>query len=400
MKKTLIYVVAIAVIIVLAAGAYFYWRIWPGLKPAIGPRPKATSQNVKPVPGAVNATGLPLTIPPGFKIDFFAANLGSVRFMAFDDRGTLIVTETGDGKVIALPDIDKNGRADRTINILSGLNNPHGLVFHKGYLYVAETERLARYTYKTSAPGDINVGPADPVATLPGGGGHFTRTVTFGPDNKIYLSAGSSTNNNPESDSRRAAITRFNEDGSGEQVFATGLRNSVGLTWHPVTKELWATDNGRDNLGDDLPPDEVNIIRQGGNYGWPYVYDTGIPDPMYNDASRVTGASSPKIEIQAHSAPLGLRFFTGDAWGADYKNDLFVAYHGSWNRSVPTGYKVVRFDMSGPSYDRPAPQIDFISGWLTPDGALGRPVDIIQGPDDALYVSDDKSGTIYRVTKL
>jgi len=400
LKKAIIYIAAVFVVIALAAAAYFYWRIWPGLKPAIGPRPKVTSQTVKPIPGAVNTTGLPLTIPAGFKIELFTAGLGMVRFMAFDEQGTLIATITDGGNVVALPDVDKNGRADQTVTCLTGLDNPHGLVFHKGFLYIAETERLAKYSYQTSRPGVIAVGSGVPVASLPGGGGHYTRTVTFGPDDNIYVAAGSSTNNNPEIDRRRAAITRYNEDGSGEQVFATGLRNSVGLVWHPVTQELWATDNGRDNLGDDLPPDEINIVKQGGDYGWPYAYDNRIPDPMYDDAAKAAGSLLPKIEIQAHSAPLGLRFFTGNAWGAGYKNDLFVAYHGSWNRSVPTGYKVVRYDLTGPSYDQVGQQSDFITGWLTPDGALGRPVDIIQGPDNSLYISDDKSGSIYKVTKM
>ncbi len=400
MKKAIILIATVIAVLALATAAYFYWRIWPGLKPAIGPKPKVDSQTVKPIPGAVNTTGLPLTIPAGFKIEIFASGLGPVRFMAFDDQGMLVVTIPNDGKVIALPDADKNGRADQTVTLVTGLDYPHGLVFHKGFMYVAGTEQLVKLSYQTSKPGVAAVGSVVQVASLPKGGGHVTRTVTFGADGKIYVSAGSSTNNNPETDRRRAAITRYNEDGSGEQVFATGLRNSVGLTWHPVTHELWGTDNGRDYLGDDLPPDEINIIKEGGDYGWPYAYDNKIPDPMYNDEARAAASLPPKIEVQAHSAPLGLTFFTGNAWGEGYKNDLFVAFHGSWNRSVPTGYKVVRYDLSGQSYDQVSQANDFITGWLTPDGALGRPVDIIQGPDNALYISDDKSGSIYRVTKL
>jgi glucose/arabinose dehydrogenase len=397
-KKALVYLSIAAVVILLSVGAYFYWRVWPGLKPAIGPIPK--QQPIKTIPGAVNTTGLPLTIPAGFKIETFASGLGPVRFMAFDPQGVLVATVTGDGKVIALPDLDGNGQADKTITLLEGLTSPHGLAFRSGFLYIAQTESLTKYEYRTTAPGVINAGTGVPVTDLPPAGRHFTRTIVFGPDGKLYVSAGSSTNNDPETDQRRAAITQYNEDGSGGVLFATGLRNSVGLAWHPVTHELWATDNGRDYLGDDLPPDEINIIKQGGDYGWPYAYDSQVPDPMYNDAARAAGTIAPKIEIQAHSAPLGLRFYTGDAWGSEYKNNLFVAYHGSWNRTVPTGYKVVRFILSGPSYSQAGSQIDFITGWLTPDGALGRPVDVIQGPDNALYISDDKSGSIYKVTKL
>jgi glucose/arabinose dehydrogenase len=399
-RRTIIIVVAVIALVVLTVAGYFYWRVWPGLKPAFGPKPPVIKQNVKTIPGTVNTTGLPLVIPAGFKIETFASGLGPVRFMAFDEQNTLVATVTGDGKVISLPDSDKDGRADRTVTLLTDLSSPHGIVFNQGSVYIAETERLVKYAYSTAKSGEIAVGPGVPLASLPDGGGHFTRTVTFGRDGKIYVSAGSSSNLDPETDSRRAAVTRYNEDGTGEAVFATGLRNSVGLAWHPVSQELWATDNGRDNLGDDLPPDEINIIKQGGDYGWPYAYDNRIPDPRYDDAARAAGTLPPKIELQAHSAPLGLRFFTGKAWGEDYENDLYVAFHGSWNRSEPTGYKVVRFDLSGSAFDKVSSQIDFITGWLTPDGALGRPVDIIQGPDNALYISDDKSGSIYKVTKL
>jgi glucose/arabinose dehydrogenase len=193
---------------------------------------------------------------------------------------------------------------------------------------------------------------------------------------------------------------RFNDDGSGGQIFATGLRNSVGLAIHPVTGELWGVDNGRDNLGDDLPPDEVNIIRESGFYGWPYAYADKVPDPEYDNQARAAASLSPVIQLQAHSAPLGLCFYSGNGFGPAYAGNLFVTFHGSWNRSQPTGYKVVRFTMSGDLFATPGPQEDFITGWLTPEGAVGRPVAIIQGGDGALYISDDKLGAVYRVSRL
>ncbi|MFZ3063104.1 MAG: PQQ-dependent sugar dehydrogenase, partial [Actinomycetota bacterium] len=269
--------------------------------------------------------------------------------------------------------------------------------------YIAETNRVTRYNYVYLLTYPVTFKISSPqvlVPDLPSNGGHFTRTLGFGPDGKMYVSVGSSGNVVEEKDPRRAAILQFNDDGTGGRIYAKGLRNAVGFTWHPITKEMWATENGRDRLGDDLPPDEINIVGDGGDYGWPYAYGNRIPDPAFNDPKRVAKTLPPKIEIQAHSAPLGLRFYDADSFGPEYKDDLFVAFHGSWNRTVPTGYKVVRYHLKGKRKDEVEFQTDFITGWLTPQGALGRPVDIIVGADKALYISDDKAGTIYRVSKI
>ena len=191
----------------------------------------------------------------------------------------------------------------------------------------------------------------------------------------------------------------YNPNGSGERVFAAGVRNSVGFVFHPSTGEIWATENGRDNLGDDLPPDEINILRNGQNYGWPYCYGKNIPDPAFNDSSRCQATQDSVHDMQAHSAPLGLRFAESAQFPEEWQGDLLVAYHGSWNRSVPTGYKVVRLHVDG---SRVVAEEDFISGWLLDNGSVvGRPVDLIFGPEDgALYISDDKAGVIYRVTRV
>lgn len=336
-----------------------------------------------------------LTLPQGFRVGIFASSLNRPRMMAVSPDGRLFVTETGAGRVTVLPDADGNGRADSHVTYASGLNQPHGIAFHGSYLYIAETDRVIRYPYKA---GDSRAPrPEVIVPGIPSGRGHSTRTIAFGQDGKMYLSVGSSCNVCIESNPLRAAIIRYNADGSGRQIFATGLRNSVGLAFRPGTNELWATDNGRDNLGDNVPPDEVNIIRQGGFYGWPYAYGNRVPDPEFGKRApaKVRATIPPKIAIQAHSAPLGLTFYTGDMFPAGYRGDLFVAYHGSWNRSVPTGYKVVRFAIDGSNIGS---QQDFITGWR-PQGqsAWGRPVGLQVGRKGELYVTDDTGGRVYRV---
>ena len=237
------------------------------------------------------------------------------------------------------------------------------------------------------------------IVDLPFGRGHLSRTLGINRSDKMYVSVGSSCNVCEESDQRRATIMEYNPDGSGERVFAEGVRNSVGFVFHPSTDEIWATENGRDNLGNDLPPDEINILRSGQDYGWPYCYGKNIPDPAFDDSGRCTATEETVHDLQAHSAPLGLRFVSSAQFPEEWQGDLLVAYHGSWNRRPPTGYKVVRLNVEGNSI---VGEEDFISGWLLDNGtSVGRPVDLIFGPEDgALYISDDKAGVIYRVTAV
>ena len=326
--------------------------------------------------------------------------------MAFSPDGIMFVTlpsarglylDRGGGTVFALPDRNRDGVADEAMPVIRDLSNsPHGLAFHGEYLYLAEENQVSRYQYlgggQVSATREV-------VADLPAGRGHLSRTVLISNDDKMYVSVGSSCNVCQESDQRRATIMEYNPDGSDERVFAEGVRNSVGFVFHPSSGEIWATENGRDNLGDDLPPDEINILRSGQNYGWPYCYGKNIPDPEINDASKCTDSQESVHDLQAHSAPLGLRFVDSAQFPEEWQGDLLVAYHGSWNRAEPTGYKVVRLDVEG---SRVVGEEDFISGWLLEDGStVGRPVDVIFGPEDgALYVSDDKAGVIYRVTRV
>jgi glucose/arabinose dehydrogenase len=343
-------------------------------------------------PGDVFSVADKIQLPEGFTIEEFATGLGSPRFMAFSPDGVLFATIIRKGEVVALPDKDKNGKSDETIAFLKGLNSPHGIAFYNGYIYIGETNQIVRYKYNgiDSKPGKKEI----IVPNLPTGG-HFTRTVAFGPDGKMYVSIGSSCNICEEKDKRRAAILQFDPDGSDGTLFAKGLRNSVGLTWDPVKGEMWATDNGRDWLGDNLPPDEINIVKEGKDYGWPYCYGDKIPDPKFNDRGRCVNTVAPIVELQAHSAPLGLTFYEGDQFPEKYKGDLFVAYHGSWNRSVPTGYKLVRIRIKD---DRPQGVEDFATGWLHGTKVWGRPVDVLVGPDGSMYLSDDRSGIIYRIS--
>jgi len=337
-----------------------------------------------------------IVLPRGFRLETFASGLGSARFMALSPRGDLLVSITRQGRVLALPDRDGDGRADRVGPVAEGLDLPHGLAFHQGFLYVAETGRVIRYRYDTE---QMKVeGPAQVIVpTIPKGRGHFTRTIVFGPDGKLYLSVGSSCNVCIEQDPRRAAIVRYNADGSGEELFATGLRNAVGILWHPETRRLWATVNGRDWLGDDLPPEYVTIVKEGAFHGWPHCYahqGKVILDPEFGQADRCRQMALPTVEIQAHSAPLGLALYTGRQFPEEYRGNLFVALHGSWNRSVPTGYKVIRIKLNGAEVQK---MEDFATGWLRGTRAWGRPVDLLTAPDGSLFLSDDRQGIIYRI---
>jgi glucose/arabinose dehydrogenase len=275
--------------------------------------------------------------------------------MAFSPDGILFVTvpstaglydrNKSGGTVYALPDLDRDGKADEAKKVITGLSNrPHGLAFYEGYLYLAEENAVSRYRYLGN--GDVAVRELV-IGNLPFGADHVSRTIGFSPTGKMYVSVGSSCNVCQESDSHRAAIVEYSADGTSSRVFAEGLRNAVGFVFHPDTAEIWATENGRDLLGDDLPPDEINIVKNGRHYGWPFCYGKQIPDPQFSDLERCSTTEESLHDMQAHSAPLGLRFIASAQFPAEWQGDLLVAFHGSWNRTVPTGYKVVRLDVEG-----------------------------------------------------
>jgi glucose/arabinose dehydrogenase len=283
--------------------------------------------------------------------------------------------------------------ADSAKTVLSGLPDPSGIAFRGDTLYFTVETAVMRLDPGAKTPVTL-------VSTLPGDGFHTTRTLIFGPDNLMYVAVGSTCNVCDDAP-QRATVTRYNLDGSGEHVFATGLRNSVGLAFNPATRELWANNNDRDVIGpnqattDNLPPERLNILKDGKWYGWPQCYLPGKPNPEYPDAD-CSGVEPPALTVQAHSAPLGLVFYTGTMFPAGYRGDAFMTYHGSWNRAVPTGAKVVRVRIEN---DRPVAVEDFVTGWQLTDGSRwGRPVAAIVAPDGALLVSDDAGGRIWRVT--
>jgi glucose/arabinose dehydrogenase len=261
---------------------------------------------------------------------------------------------------------------------------------------VAETGRVLRFRYDPAALRATE--PAVVVPDLPPGGGHWTRTIAFGPDGRLYVSVGSSCNVCREQDPRRAAILRYEADGSGERLFASGLRNAVGIAFQPGTGALWATVNERDWRGDDLPPDQITEVKEGRFYGWPDCFAAGgraVPDDRFSGSASCPPMALPTIEIQAHSAPLGLAFYTGRLFPPEYRGSLFVAYQGSWNRSVPTGYKVVRVPFQN---GNPGAVEDFATGWLADGRVHGRPIDLAVGADGALYLTDQSAARVYRIS--
>jgi glucose/arabinose dehydrogenase len=330
-----------------------------------------------------------LKTPPGFDVALYARVPAAARLLTFGPNNALYVA-AGES-VYAIP------QASTVIRAASGFSGAHSVVFRDGDLYVAAGNGV--YRLANAVTSDLVItSPAQKILDLPTGGQHSTRTLVFGADGRMYVSAGSTCNFCIETDSRRAAIMQFASDGSGLTIFGRGLRNSVGLAWHPVTGDLWATDNGGDGLGNDIPPDEINIIRRENDYGWPDCYDRQKPANWGPQArpDRCSGTVAPEVELQAHSAPLGISFYTGAQFPVSYTNDAFVAFHGSWNRDDPTGYKVVRVHAStgrGAGYE------DFLWGFFDSNTRTesGRPVHAVNGPDGALYVSDDATGNIYRV---
>ena len=342
-------------------------------------------------------SGIPgLKLPPGFQISVYATGLNIPRFITIGPDGILLVADRGSGSVIALPSGISPKKSGKPIVIASNLNNPTSLVMHEGYLYVGEGSSIARMALGN----DLKAGPLQRIITdLPEGGQHFTRTVLIGPDKHIYVSIGSDCNVCIETDLHRAAVWIYNMDGSNGRLFARGLRNAVGMAVNPWTQEIWADVNGRDYLGDNTPPETVYALINQGDYGWPRCHAGNIPDPTYGQsAGACSGIQQPLVKMQAHTAPLGMAFYPTGAkmFPRSYQNSLYVALHGSWNRTVPTGYKVVRIPLSNGKVAGPAE--DFITGWLKDDGNVtGRPVGLAFANDGSLFVSDDKDGVIYHV---
>lgn len=351
--------------------------------------------NFGPVTGEGSVADVQL--PQGFRANVFARGLDGPRFMALGPDGLIYVADRGNDRIVTLPDVDGDGVADEIGIFAEDLNDPHSIVYHEGAWYVGVPTGVVRLL---DGDGD---GAADRRETIiddyPAGGQHSTRTVEFLPDGHMVVSVGSSCNVCREEDERRAAILVYDgPDGNGERILARGLRNAVGLAVHPQTGQLWASNNGRDLMGPDRPPETIYAIRESADYGWPTCHSGDIVDPDLGSPGACEGVEEPVVEMQAHSAPLGIAFYTGQTFPSEYHGDLFIALHGSWNRAVPTGYKVVRLDFSNGEPDGEV--VDFATGWLNQadDTAAGRPVDVLTGADGALYISDDKGGFVYRIT--
>ena len=378
MKKVFI----IGAIILLGVAGWvtnFYYKNLRGAAPAFVPSP------------AINMTELPLKLPDGFSISIFANNILNARVLTWDSMGKLLVSSPATGKILR---VSQTGEVSE---VVANLNKPHGLAFKDGKLFIAETDAVSVYDYDGKATNRKK------IIDLPGGGNHFSRTIGFGPDGKLYISVGSSCNVCGEKNNWRASISQANPDGSDHRSYAYGLRNSVFFIWHPKTKKMWATEMGRDLLGDDIPPDEINIVENYGmygprSYGWPYCYGKQVLDATFDssDLAKSQCGEASHIDLPAHSAPLGLAFIP-ESWGSEYAGDLLVAFHGSWNRTEPTGYKIVRFDLD--ENGKSKGQTDFLSGFLEGNIALGRPVDLLFDTEGNLFISDDKAGVVYRMTK-
>ncbi len=346
---------------------------------------------------AGDVSSLKLNIPDDIRLTVFADNVPKARHMAFDDQGILFLSRARDGKVVALPDDNQDGQADRPVMILEDRDVPHGLAFVQldsgYYLYVAEEDQVVRLK-RIAKP--FSYGKPEIIVRNIPSGGHSTRTLKV-KDKKIYLSIGSSCNVCIEDSPLRAAVWRYDLDGTHGELFAAGLRNSVGIEFSPYSGELWGVNNGSDWQGDDHPREELNIIRKGKDYGWPRCHENGIADPEYGKGFDCSKTEPPAYTFTAHMAPLGLEFYQKGNLPAKYNNSLFIAFHGSWNRSVPAGYKVVRVILNAKGEIQS--HADFITGWLLPDGdKQGRPVDVQLSPDGDLYLSDDSLGVVYKIT--
>ena len=334
-----------------------------------------------------------LRLPPGFSIQLVSDRLPGARSMALGEDGTVYVGSMRAGRVYALR--LKDGRAESVHTVASDLNFPNGVAVRGGALYVAEVGRILRFD---GIAGRL-ANPPQPVLVtdaLPKDYHHGWKFIAFGPDGRLYVPVGAPCNV-CEPDSRRYAnILRMNADGSGIEPYALGVRNSVGFDWHPQTGELWFSDNGRDWLGDDLPSCELNRVQRAGqHFGFPYCHQGDTPDPEFGSKRRCAEFVPPALNVGAHTAPLGLRFYTGGMFPADYRNDILLALHGSWNRSEKTGYRVIRVRFEGGKVAGFEP---FVEGWLQRGENWGRPVDVLQLADGSVLISDDQNGAIYRVT--
>lgn len=318
--------------------------------------------------------------------------------MALGADGSVYVSSSRQGTIVRLFAMNQNGTPDSQTVVARGLKEPHGMAFHKGLFYVANTDGVVRFALDAHG---IPTGEPTYVNHYAFGEGHSTRTILFGPDSAMYVSVGSSCNVCIEKDSTRATVMRYDESGANGRVYSRGLRNAVGLALNPTTHVIWATQNERDEIKpnhEDIPPDELNLLQDGGDYGWPYCWGDRVPNPEYHNASRCAPTIPPALGFQAHSAVLGITFLDqATALPSDMRGDALAAFHGSWDRKVPTGDKIVRIHVVN---GQPVSYDDFITGWQMPDGSRwGRVADVMVAADGSLLITNDQIGAIYRISK-
>jgi len=392
MKKTLL--LSLAALLALAVFG------WAQLKVDLPPPFHTPSANnrpqVVPRPG-----GAQLSLPQKFSIEEYAADFQRPRFMLQSPGGEILISDsTEKGSVYVLFDKNKDNKSEERKTLITGLDRPYGLAFWKDYLYVAETTSLKRYKYDAK---NLSVGAGEEVVGMKDyGRGHWTRTVLFdAKGEKMYLTIGSASNVDAGEPAPRAAINRYNPDGSGHEIYAEGVRNVIGMRWYPGTSSLWAAVQERDGLGDDLVPDYFTSIRQGGFYGWPYAYIGPNEDPRRKGEKPdlVKKTIVPDVPLGAHVAVLDALFYTGKQFPAKYQGGAFLALHGSWNRATRVGYSVVYIPFKN---GKPAGPIeDFLTGWmLSPNQreVWGRPVGLLQLPDGSMLVSDDGGNKVWRIS--
>jgi glucose/arabinose dehydrogenase len=369
-----------------------------GMKPQL-PRPFATRSAGNPPEDSAPPKGFLPTVPPGFRINIFAQDFDEPRWLTTAPNGDIFLADTHGGKIYILRDPQRTGGAQQRIVWATGLDQPFGIIFHDDYVYVGDTNAVLRFKNDPNLPKKLS--DAEKLMDLPRGG-HSTRALVFSADGKhLFVSVGSASNVDIEKDTRRAAITICDPDGKNARVYATGLRNPVGIALEPSTGQLFTSVNERDGLGDDLPPDYFTSVKDGGFYGWPYSYIGDNVDPRVSPQKPdlVARAIVPDVLLGAHRAPLQFAFYTGTQFPASYRGGVFITEHGSWNRSVRAGYQVafVPFKDGKPSGD-PQP---FMTG-LIPDptkgNVNGRPVGVAVAPDGALLVSDDGARLVYRIS--
>lgn len=350
--------------------------------------------NITKTDTASNELGI--NLPAGFKIDVFA-EVDNARSMAMSPAGVIYVGNRSGDKVYAVKDSDGDWKADEKHVLAEGLEMPNGVAFKDGNLYVAEVSRILRF----SNIEDNLANPPKPEVIYdqyPTEHHHGWKYIAFGPDGMLYVPVGAPCNICESEKPVYASITRIKPDGTGMEIYAEGVRNTVGFDWHPETKALWFTDNGRDMLGDNIPPCELNRAPEKGlHFGYPYCHGNDIGDPEFGEKHPCSEFKKPVWNFGAHTAPLGMKFYTGDMFPEDYKGDIIVAQHGSWNRSTKVGYRLMRVKIDN---EQATDAEVFADGWLNDEEqeAWGRPVDVLQMPDGSLLVSDDKAGLIYRIS--